>query len=324
MAAIPHRDCRHCAACSEEFCQFACLIVMHSGEMCAKMVLHVKGVTMIAAERRARIQHHLHAHGTASVAELMALVGVSDMTIRRDLDALQAQGALTKVHGGALSTAGPRAVEPEYAAKHSQMRPEKLAIAAAAASMVEPGMAIGLSAGSTAAATAEAMLRIPDLTIVTNSTNVSDIFHRSPRSDRTVILTGGTRTRSDALVGPVAEAALTHLHMDCAFLGAHGISAESGCTTPHLLEAATNRALIRSARRAIVVADSSTWGIVGVAGFAELTELHVLITDTALSSDACAQITDTGCQVRQVAPQHQDAQQYAGHQIEHDQPTPDP
>lgn len=247
---------------------------------------------MIAVERRARITEHVRAHGAVSVADLVTLFGVSDMTIRRDLDVLAAEEAVVKVHGGAVVPPGRRAAEPGFEAKYTQRRAEKLAIAAAAAAMVQPRMSIALSGGTTASAVAERVLSVPQLTVVTNSVRVSDQFQRQPRSDRTVILTGGIRTASDALVGPVADAALRNLHTDIAFIGAHGISEHAGCTTPQVLEASTNRALMTAAEKTVVVSDSSKWGVVGVVGFADLEEIDTLIIDSALPAHAQSELND--------------------------------
>ena len=106
-----------------------------------------------------------------------------------------------------------------------------------AAALVSPGDAIALSAGTTTAGLAQRLVDVPALTVVTNSIPVADIFYRAGRPDQTVVLTGGTRTPSDALVGPVAVAAIGTLHLDLLFLGVHGMSERAGYTTPNLMEA---------------------------------------------------------------------------------------
>ena len=109
---------------------------------------------------------------------------------------------------------------------------------------------------------------IPDLTVVTNSVWVADLLHRAGRDSISVLVTGGLRTPSDALVGPVAITALSSLHVDAVFLGVHGMEERAGFSTPNLLEAETNRAMIRSGRRLVVLADSSKWGVVGLSSMA--------------------------------------------------------
>ena len=121
--------------------------------------------------------------------------------------------------------------------------PEKDSIAEAAVALVMPGTAIGISAGTTTYALARRLVDVPGLTVVTNSVPVADVLHRAGRSDQTIILTGGVRTPSDALVGPFAVAALRTIHLDQVFMGVHGISEDAGFTTPNILESETNEAL---------------------------------------------------------------------------------
>ena len=100
------------------------------------------------------------------------------------------------------------------------------------------------------------------------------------------MLTGGVRTPSDALVGPVAVAALRSLHVDWLFLGVHGIDERAGFTTPNLVEAETNRALIAAARQVVVTADSTKWGVVGLCSMARLDDVDVVVTDDGLDAEA--------------------------------------
>jgi DeoR/GlpR family transcriptional regulator of sugar metabolism len=244
---------------------------------------------MLAAQRRSIILSELDRDGTVKVSDLVARMGVSDMTVRRDLQALHRQGLLQKVHGGAMAVAEPSTAEPGFEANSARRQPEKEVIAMQAASLVRPGSAIAVSAGTTTHAFARHILDIPDLTVVTNSVWVADILHRSGRDSSSVLVTGGLRTPSDALVGPVAISALSSLHVDAVFLGVHGMEEEgAGFSTPNLLEAETNRAMIRSGRRLVVLADSSKWGVVGLSSMARLSDAHVLITDTGLSAQASA------------------------------------
>lgn len=256
---------------------------------------------MLAAERRARIVELVQAQGAVSVSELVGRFHVSDMTIRRDLDALAGEQAVQKVHGGAVSTRSRRTEEPAFEAKSARMEAQKTAVADAAAQLVEPGMSVALSAGTTTWALARRLREVPELTVITNSTRISDLFHEDPRADRTVILTGGVRTRSNALVGPTAVAALSSIHVDLAFLGAHGIAEGAGCTTPNFLEAETNRAIIAAAQRAAVLADHSKWGVVGVMTFAQLHALDVLITDDGLEPEAAGLLAEQVGELRRAS-----------------------
>jgi DeoR/GlpR family transcriptional regulator of sugar metabolism len=237
---------------------------------------------MLAHQRQVRILAELRRTGAVRVSDLTEMLDVSDMTIRRDLENLVASGIARKVHGGAV-LAGQVAHEPGFAVKSQLEQSAKHAIAARAASLIQPGAAIALSAGTTTWAMAPLIVTIPGLTVVTNSTTVADaIATLDPTNQISVVLTGGVRTPSAALVGPVADRAIATMHVDQLFLGVHGMDERIGFTTPNLAEAATNRALIACAREVIVVADSSKWGVVGLADIAPLTAAHVVVTDDRL------------------------------------------
>lgn len=239
---------------------------------------------MLASQRRSVILELLEEAGAVKVSDLVERLGVSDMTVRRDIDRLSGDGLVERVHGGALSVDAERSSdEPGFSAKSQLQRKQKQSIARAAAARVEPGSAIGISAGTTTYELARAVADIEGLTVVTNSMPVAQLLHESGAAGQTVVLTGGIRTPSDALVGPVAVSSLRSLHVDLLFLGAHGFEARAGLTTPNLLEAETNQALVASARRIHVLADSSKWGIVGLRSFADLRDIDVFFTDDGLS-----------------------------------------
>ncbi len=243
-------------------------------------------MTVLARQRQEQILDALRQSGGVRVAELTDRLGVSYMTIRRDLDTLADLGLVEKVHGGATISAERSAEEPGFEVKSLRERDEKEAIAAAAASFVRPGTAIGLTAGTTTWALARHLSRIPDITVVTNSIPVAEVMRDDHRTDFHIVLTGGLRTPSDALVGPVAEAAIRSMHVDLLFMGVHGMDEVTGFTTPNLLEAQTNRTFVASARRLVVVADHTKWGVIGLTTIASLQEAAVLVTDDKLGETA--------------------------------------
>lgn len=247
---------------------------------------------MLAAQRRAWILAELDRDGTVKVSDLVELLDVSDMTVRRDLVVLQRQGLLEKVHGGAMARTEPSTTEPGFEANSARRLAEKERIGTHAASLVTPGSAIAISAGTTTHAFARHLVDIPRLTVVTNSVWVADVLHRSGNDSLSVLLTGGLRTPSDALVGPLAIAALESLHLDAVFMGVHGMDGRAGFSTPNLLEAETNRVMVRSGRRLIVLADSTKWGVVGLSSMAELSDASLVISDTGLSAQATAVLTE--------------------------------
>lgn len=245
---------------------------------------------MFANQRQQRILDEVAAHGGARVSALVELLGVSDMTVRRDVETLSTRGLVERVHGGVMSVTRRSTDEPGFHAKWTLQNAEKVAIARAAATLVEPGSAVALSAGTTTYEVARALCAVPDLTVVTNSVPVAQLLHDAGGLGQTVVLTGGVRTPSDALVGPVTMAALLTLHVDWLFLGVHGMGERSGLTTPNLVEAETDRALIASSRRVVVVADHTKWGVVGLSTIIGLDQVEVLVTDEGLSQQARAQL----------------------------------
>jgi DeoR/GlpR family transcriptional regulator of sugar metabolism len=247
---------------------------------------------MLAQQRQTAILDLVRRHGGVRVSQLVRQFGVSDMTIRRDLEALADRGLVDKVHGGA-TIAGPGSTEePGFDAKSVRQRNEKAAIAERAARLIEPHTAVALSAGTTTAALAAHLVDVPGLTIVTNSIPVADTLYHAGRPDQTVVLTGGIRTPSDALAGPGAEAAIGSLNVDVLFLGVHGMSPRTGFTTPNLMEAGTNRLMVSAARRLVVLADHTKWEMVGIATITPLDEADILITDVGLPAEARVQLAE--------------------------------
>lgn len=240
---------------------------------------------MLAPQRQALILEQLSRSGGVRVSDLVQTLGVSDMTVRRDLGALQQRGLLDKVHGGATPRGDGSTDEPGFEAKSVRELAEKDAIGRCAMELVEPGSAIAVTAGTTTYALSRHLAQVAGLTVVTNSIPVANLFFEAGLG-QTVLLTGGLRTVSDALVGPIAVAALANLHVDLVFMGVHGMDALAGFTTPNLMEADTNRAMVAAAGRLVVVADHTKWGIVGLSRIARLQDASVLVTDSAISSAA--------------------------------------
>ncbi len=254
----------------------------------------VNTVRVLASQRQELILGEVRARGAARVADLVTRLDVSDMTIRRDISELARRGLVDRVHGGAVD-ARHAAHEPGFRAKRELAATQKSAIARAAVEHITPGGAIALSAGTTTHLLAQLVaddVTLRPLTVVTNSLPAAEALHRPDDHALTVILTGGTRTPSDALVGPAAIRSLEALHVDVAFLGVHGLDPYAGLTTPNLLEAETDRALIASARQTVVLADRSKWGEVGLSRIADLSDVDVLICDDGLDADAVAILRD--------------------------------
>jgi DeoR/GlpR family transcriptional regulator of sugar metabolism len=252
---------------------------------------------LLAPQRHAYILDRLRTDGAVRVSDLMRELGVSDMTVRRDLEALEDQGHLVKVHGGATLLRDSAVHEPGFDTKRTLEHEAKLAIARRAAALVEPGMAIAISAGSTTYEVSRRLAEVPRLTVVTNSVPAAEVLYHGGRSDQTIILSGGMRTPSDALVGPVAVSALRAVNVDIVFLGVHGMHERAGFTTPNMLEAETDQALIQTGGRLVVTADHTKWGVTGVSTIARLGAADTVVSDIGLSERARAILRD---EVREV------------------------
>ena len=246
---------------------------------------------MLAVARHQAILDALQRERVVRVSDLAQQLGVSVMTVRRDIEVLEEGGKLERIHGGAKVPGDTSTHEPGFDLKATQLTDEKKAIAVEAASLVQEGMAVGLSAGTTTWALAKELTSGPRITVVTNSVRIADLFHHaasagSARHASSVILIGGERTPSDALVGPIATGALKQLNLDVLFLGVHGMDADAGFTTPNLLEAETDRAFVAAARKTVVLADHTKWGVLGISSIASLEEVDEVISDPGLGTEA--------------------------------------
>ncbi|KRF05152.1 hypothetical protein ASH00_12095 [Arthrobacter sp. Soil782] len=233
---------------------------------------------MLAADRHAAILARLGVRRTVRVGELAEALGVSEMTIRRDIDVLDSAGALRKVHGGAASRTALSAIEPGFGVNADQRIEAKESIAAAAAALIQPGMTVALTGGTTTYRLVEHLSG--PLTILTNSLPAAEKLHRAATPGVTVLLTGGERSPSEALVGPIAAATVRSFNVDLCFMGAHGVDAQAGITTPNLAEADTNRAFAEQCGRLVVLADSTKFGTVSLARITGIERVHCIVTDS--------------------------------------------
>jgi len=235
--------------------------------------------------------------GTVGVADLCERLDVSAATIRRDLELLEQQRLLTRTHGGAVAQGVLYELPLRY--KSARRQAEKRRIAAAAAERVADGAAIGLSGGTTTSEVARAIVDRPRLTVVTNALNIASEL--AIRPNLKLVVTGGyARSESYELVGPLAEQSLSGLNLDLVFIGADGISQESGLTTHHEVEAHVDLALIDRASRVICVADSSKIGKTAFARICPIERVHELITDVEADRNVLDALEEAGVAVTTV------------------------
>ena len=230
---------------------------------------------MLPEERQKAIGSYLAQKGFASVAELCERFSVSEMTVRRDLDVLQEQGILRRTYGGA-APAEAAFFEVSLLAKMKEFVQEKERIGAAAAGMVRDGQTVLLSGGSTCHQVAK-HLKKRRISVVTNAINIASELVSGPHI-RTLVAGGILLPGPACLVGPQAVAFLKEVQADVLFLGVEGISVEGGPTLPDVIEADTDRAMMASARRTVVVADHSKLGRNALIAIAPLNRIDLIIT----------------------------------------------
>lgn len=233
-------------------------------------------------ERRTRIRTVLEESGFARVADLSAAFGVSTVTVRTDLDALETQGAVRRIRGGAMPTDPSGLRERPFEESQIEAAPQKARIASAAADLVESGMSVLLDVGTTTTAIARELVRredLSDVTVVTSGVSIGLMLEPAiPRLH--VILTGGTlRPLQHSLVSPLGALLLGHVHADLALIGCNGVDAGAGITNINLPEAEIKRAMVTAASRVVVVADGSKIGRARLGKIASIDEIDMVITD---------------------------------------------
>jgi DeoR family transcriptional regulator, fructose operon transcriptional repressor len=218
-------------------------------------------------------------------------------TVRRDLAVLERAGMLRRVHGGAVPAGALTLVETGLGERHGTRSEQKRKIAVAALDLL-PGMegSLVLDGGSTTAALAEVLPTDRRLYVATNSVPIATRL--SATTGVTLHVLGGrVRGLTQTAVGDSTIRALVDLRVDVVFLGANGISPGHGFSTPDEAEAATKRAMVRAAQRAVVLADSSKLGREHLVRFAAIEDVDVLVTDTEADPAAVAQLEELGIEV---------------------------
>jgi DeoR family transcriptional regulator, aga operon transcriptional repressor len=233
----------------------------------------------VKAERLAEILDRVVEHGSVDVGRLADEFDVSAATIRRDLQTLHEQGLLRRTHGGALPK--PAGLEMPIRYKASRQLRQKRAIGLHAAKLVRDGDVVGMTGGTTATEVVRALADRRDLTVVTNALNIAAELVARPNI-RLVVVGGNARHASYELVGPAAEGMIAQYHLDIAFVGTDGFTVTDGCTTHDEMEAHTDLAFIRQAKRAIVIADSSKIGRVTFAKICGPDAIDTLVTDSGI------------------------------------------
>jgi DeoR family transcriptional regulator of aga operon len=220
---------------------------------------------------------------------------VSEVTIRRDLSVLAAQGVLRRAHGGAV-VATPAPPEPPVVQRMVQAENCKECIGRAAAALVSDGDSVFIGSGSTTAHVARHLVDRRDLTVVTNALNVATEL--ATAEGVTVVVTGGMMRASElSLVGHIAEQSLREVRVDKVVMGMRAISLDEGMTNDYLPEVMTDRTIIEMAPALIVVADHTKFGTVASAYIAPVERITTLVTDSGTGPEILARLEEMGVRV---------------------------
>jgi DeoR family fructose operon transcriptional repressor len=252
-------------------------------------------IRMYPAERQQLILSTARRDGRVDVSRAADELGVTAETVRRDLTVLERQGLVRRVHGGAIPVER-LGVEPAVAVREGVLVAEKERIAKAALAELPDDGTIAIDAGTTTMRLVELLPVDREITVVTNS--LPHAMRLAIAPNITLHLVGGrVRQRTLATVDEAAQQFLRGLFVDVAFVGANGVSAARGLTTPDRSEAAVKSALIHSARRAVVLADHTKFGADHFARFGSLADVDTVITDTGLDAAVVAEIEAVGPRV---------------------------
>jgi DeoR family transcriptional regulator of aga operon len=251
----------------------------------------VYSVVVRKAPRLNAILERVNDTRSVDVVDLAGMLGVSEATIRRDLQSLSRNGLLVRTHGGAIANDA----ELPTQIKAVRRQTEKSRIGQAAAALVPDGAVIGMSGGTTTLELARALGERQRIAVVTNALNIGAELIGRARLHLVVI--GGVARPSGEMVGPAAESMLANYHLDMAFIGVDGLTAEHGCTTYDEMEAQTDRTFLQRASRTVVLADHSKLGLVRFAQITSLASIDQVVTDRGASPEQLDSLRTAGVEV---------------------------
>lgn len=233
--------------------------------------------------------------GVLRVSELSQVLGVSQMTVRRDLEELEVQGLVQRIHGGAMHLSDALLFERSFAERGRESQPEKVAVGRAAARLVRDGQVIILDAGTTTLEVAK-HLTAREVTAVTNALPVATALAARPEVSP-ILLGGQVKGPELCTVGPMVTESLARMSADILFLSTAGFSLERGLAEPDLREAEVKRAMMKAARHVCLVADSSKFGAIYFAQTAPLDAIQSLVTDEGLPESGRQALKEAGVEV---------------------------
>jgi DeoR/GlpR family transcriptional regulator of sugar metabolism len=245
-------------------------------------------------ERRQEILRRVDQTGRVSVGELSQELGVSEVTIRADLQALADRNLILRTHGGAISTGGIN--DLALTLRRQRQVQEKSRIGQAGAALVLDGDAIFLDSSSTVLAIVQHLKSHRHLTIITNSLTIAQEMQDTPGVR--VVMSGGTLQRETAsLIGTDGLEMLRRFNIQKGFFGAHGLNLPEGLTDVSADEAEVKRAMVEMCRQTVAVLDATKWGRVGLASFARPEQINTVITDADAPANWVERVRVAGIEV---------------------------
>lgn len=251
---------------------------------------------MLAEERREYILNLVKKTGSVKAIDVAKTLGVSETTIRRDLNKLAKKKLVRRTYGGAINII-PVGQEMKFDVQKEKFIEEKKKIALIASRLIEEGDVILIEAGTTGFQTALNITNKKELTIITNSCDIAAVLGKT-NPDCKIILSGGIlKTDTHSLIGPIADFAFKNLNVDKAFIGITGIDLEKGITATDPIEAQTKKYIIESAKKVIALCDHSKIGHISMNFVAPLEKIDILITDSEADKNFVEKLREIGIEV---------------------------
>lgn len=253
---------------------------------------------MLIPDRRRRVLAEVRRHGSASIDQLSAALGVSASTIRRDMTELEHSGLLRRTHGGAVVlSAGAEELAPPVPVQEPDGT-AKARLGRRAAAEVDDGATVMVVSGSTTAAMVPALFD-RRLTVVTNGLEIAHALRHAPQVS-VVVLGGYLHREQMSLLGPMTLGAMASVHVDVMVAGAWGVDPDTGVTGSKISQAGDHEPMLRHTERLVVVADASKIGRRGPTMFAGLDQVHTLITEQQADPGTLARIAERGVRIETV------------------------
>ncbi|MEP0368182.1 MAG: transcriptional repressor AgaR [Cyclobacteriaceae bacterium] len=255
-----------------------------------------KNTRATTVSRRNIILDQISEKGQVYVDELSKEFGVSEVTIRNDLDQLEQKSLLIRARGGAMKIEGRVGIDYNLSEKDKLNYNEKVRIGQAAAKLITNAEIVLIDSGTTTAEMVKNLNNVEDLTVITNALNIATLLLNHPTVNLT-IPGGFLRKKSQSLVGPMAERGLKNFYVDKAFLGVDGFDTTSGLYTPNIEEAHLNELMIEIANEVILLADSSKFKKKSFAFICPVEKIHTVVTDDRIHEDDKRRLEDAGVKV---------------------------